>query len=555
MPVIYTFEAKSIQPYIFESSKLRDMVGASEQIENLTITHGLLDKVLQALNLQSIKFSRKAGGAFIAILDTQELAKKLRDLWTFTIRYSLPGLEFVQGLQEYQTDAEILTAESQTYAQKLADRNRLYPVFPIAGPLVARCPRTGEPAITEKTNPTERGTERLDKRTILKRRFLEKATKSGTGLALENKLNLETAYQDQLIWPKNLDPKDNEANEQHFPLLGENRYIGIIHANGNGLGQLLMQVRKDIENQPQHYAQVFKALSETIEQATVAAAKQATRSQLVPQAELRHDAQGNALKIMPARPLVLGGDDLTMIVRGNLAIPFTAKFLEAFEEQSEKLLTAFQQTYKKEKGIELHLPKGLTACAGISFIKVSQPFYLAYDLAESLSKTAKTRSKQTLSKDGRIPSSLAFHRITTSIIDDYKSICQRELTTPAGWLLTMQPYAVGKIHPAPGATHFPSLYELDNLRRLLTEEKVSHGAMRELLNLLHLSPKRAERAFKRWRENMRIWARLTEFQQVLEKLIGKTEKELPILSAEEGIKRTPLADALAWNGIARGSDV
>jgi hypothetical protein len=372
---------------------------------------------------------------------------------------------------------------------------------------------------------------------------MEKAKNSKTGLALENKLKLEAQYN----WPKTLEPEDNQQDDQHFPLLGENRYIGIIHADGNGLGELLMQVRKDIKNYPQHYTNVFKKLSETIEEATVAAAKQATNEELVPHAEER-----KGLKIMPARPLVLGGDDLTIIVRGDLAIPFTAKFLEAFEEETEKLFTSFKNAYKKEHKINLNIPKGLTACAGITFIKVSQPFYMAYELAESLCKTAKTRSKAENAKnpDGRVPSSLAYHRITTSVIDDYKSICKNELTTSENWLLTMQPYAVGKIQPA---CHFPKLDDLDKLQKLFIEEKISHGAMRELLSLLHLSRNRAERAYKRWRENMQKTQNnaLIEFEKVVTSLIDKTDKELPILTTEEDKQRTPLADALAWKGVSK----
>jgi len=546
MPVIYTFEAKSIQSYILDSSKLRDMVGASELIED--ITAGLLDKVLQALKLQpdqDIEFSRKAGGAFIAILQSLEHAQNLRDLWTFTVRTCLPGLEFVQGFQTYQKPSEILSAEKATSQQKMADRNRLYPVYPIAGPLVARGPRTGAPAIIEKPNPNNEGNERLDKRTIIKRRFLERAEI----LALEEKLNLKTPYQDKLVWPKNLDPEDNQAEEQNFPTLGENRYIGVIHADGNGLGQLLMQVREDIKDIPQHYTKVFRRLSEIIEQATVAATRQATQAELVEKAVLRHDADGNSFQVMPARPLVLGGDDLTMIVRGDLAIAFTEKFLTAFEEHTETLFSQFKQEYKNQ-GINLHIPTGLTACAGISFVKASQPFYLAYHLAESLCKTAKTRSKQTLSEDGRVPASLAFHRITTSVIDDDETVCQRELTTPSG-LLSMQPYAAGKIQPKETGI-FPRLQDLDDLRQLLAADKISNGAVRELINLLYLSTERAERAYKRWCENMQKTQKneLREFDNILNNLLGGDgDQNLSILTAEEN-KRTPLADALAWNSIA-----
>lgn len=546
MPIIYTFEAKSIQRYIIDSSQLREMVDASEQIENLT--RGLLDKVLQALNLkegEDIQFSRRTGGAIIAILNTLDSAKKLRDLWTFLVRSTLPGLEFTQGLQE---DTDILAALNAANQQQSLDQYRLFPDFPIAGPLVAREPSTGEPAVTEK--PFYGNTERLSKSTQFKRQARHQA-QLGTGFAIDNKLQLTTTQKKQrLVWPQNLNATENIADEQHFPLLINHHYFGVLHANGNGLSEWLTAVREDISDTPQHYAEIFKALSETFEKITIAATRQAAQNVLVPHVQLRHDAQGKDLQVLPARPLILGADNLTIIVRGDLAIPFAQEFLEAFEHHSKDLLTQLKQVDEK---IKRPLPKNLTACAGIAFIESSQSFYLAYGLAESLCQMAKKQSRQVRTPDGGIPSSLAFHRITTSVIDDYDTLCQRELFTSAGWLLSMQPYFVGQVALESNAKVGPSLQDLDALRRLLAEEKVSQGATRDLLNLLHLSPRQAQRAFKRWREHMQKqpWEKYREFEALVKKMVVESDKYLPILSAKD--KRTPLVDAMTWNYVTRGT--
>ena len=42
----YLFEAKSIQSYIFATSKLKEIIGGSELIEQLTAKNGLLKKTL-----------------------------------------------------------------------------------------------------------------------------------------------------------------------------------------------------------------------------------------------------------------------------------------------------------------------------------------------------------------------------------------------------------------------------------------------------------------------------------------------------------------------------
>ena len=346
------------------------MVGASEQIENLT--RGLLDKVLQALNLkegQDIQFARRTGGSIIAILNTLDSAKKLRDLWTFLVRSTLPGLEFAQGLQE---NTELIAAVKAAKQQQSLDQYRLFPVFPIVGPLVAREPRTGEPAVTEKlisNNP-----ERLSKSTLFKHKSRHQA-QLGAGLTIDNKLQLTAAKTNQrLLWPQNINATKNMANDPNFPVLINHHYFGVLHANGNGLSELLKAVREEISNRPQHYAEVFNALSETFEKITIAATRQAAKNVLVPKIQLHHDAQGKDLPVLPARPLILGADNLTVIVRGDLAIPFAQHFLEAFEHHSNDLLTQIKQVYQK-RNIQLPLPKNLTASAGIAFIKNSQPFH------------------------------------------------------------------------------------------------------------------------------------------------------------------------------------
>ena len=41
----------------------------------------------------------------------------------------------------------------------------------------------------------------------------------------------------------------------------------------------------------------------------------------------------------PIRPIILGGDDLTVIIRADLAIPFTECFLREFEQNTKELFS------------------------------------------------------------------------------------------------------------------------------------------------------------------------------------------------------------------------
>lgn len=123
---------------------------------------------------------------------------------------------------------------------------------------------------------------------------------------------------------------------------------------------------------------------------------------------------------------MLGGDDLTVICRGDIAIDFVKKYISLFEEKTEKLLS-----------------RKLTACAGIAFIKSSYPFSFGYELAETLCGLAKKDAKSDEMKnanEGMVPSCLMFHKVQSSFVEDYESIKQKELTLKDGSSLCYGPY-------------------------------------------------------------------------------------------------------------------
>jgi hypothetical protein len=229
---------------------------------------------------------------------------------------------------------------------------------------------------------------------------------------------------------------------------------------------------------------------------------------------------------------------LTILVCGDLALPFTEAFLKSFEQQTEHQFQHLRQDYGLKS-----LPSYLSACAGIAFIKVNQPFYLAYGLAESLCREAKRASKA--NRNGGIPSSLAFHRVTTSVIESFPIIRERELTTPSEIVLSMQPYAVSS-----RACDLPTLSDLEQLAAALSVDAVSRGPQRKLLTLFHESLEHAAKAYERWRHNMAEAGKgdhLEKIESTLRNLLGKEPGRLPI----DDQYRTPLADAWSWNVIGR----
>jgi hypothetical protein len=526
---VYLFEARSIQKYLFEGGKLRDMVAASDQLDALC--NKPLEDIFTNLGLEENKdiwFSRRAGGSIYAILDSADKAKDLSLLWSLYVRKHFPGVEVVQVLSTADT---IMAAMKDGFERLAEQRNRLSTQFPIAGPLVRRSPRTANPAVAW----SESRKEWIDEATQIKQK-------------IPNRSSLTRKFSDapDQYWPTNLDTDSGD-----FPFINNDRSIALIHADGNGLGELLRvlntAVRHIVEKTANEhtYIDLYQEFSKSLEKAMQQAAQIATNVLL--------DARKNDESMIPARPLVLGGDDLTILVRADLAIPFTQAFCLAFEEQTQQYLSPLYDTVKSKLGgkdeltvegktLKLTRLKTLTACAGVCFIKSNQPFLQAHDLAESLCKEAKKQSRQWQTNNTEldcIPSSISFHQVAATMIEDVRSVREHEWQIPVN----------GQTHELSlGCYGFKdglaNLATLQTMAKLFGENKLNRNGLREVASLLKDSPSKAHRRYKRWREIAAETSSsyLTDFDSQLASLCDL--EALDALPFDKHTRKSPLIDLL-----------
>lgn len=465
----YLFEAKSIQSYIFSTNKLKEIIGGSELIEQLTAKEGLLRQTLTTIDLDNtIQLSRCGGAAFYAFSENKDAINRLANIWPLAFRQYAPDMEFIHAKAGSDTR---IKAFQEAHSRLMADRNCPKVKLPQAGVYTQRFARTGEPVA--QTIRVGKDTENVDQITARKRDFANSE-------ALVRRV-AKTSQRDD--WPVNLTPEDDDGKD--FPF-NDNRLIGLIHADGNGFGQLLMDLNENVGKgkiKDDQYIDVFHDISESIKQATEAAAEQAVEQTLTMERGL-----------YPARPIVLGGDDLTMIVRADLALPFTQAFLTAFERESQMQFNQLRKNHPNLQGI---LPQKLTACAGIVYAKSSQPFSALHDLAEDLCKHAKKISKQdnNLLDNKQVPSSLSFYRVTSTLLDDFSDVLKHELTAQQICMscgcYALEPHS-----------RLPNLGDLLKLQAFLAQSEVSQGALRQITGLMHQSPEQAQSRYRRWKEVM-----------------------------------------------------
>lgn len=139
----YAFEARSIQPWLMAGGRMADMVAASAIVDQLCNTP--LDDVLARLGVgKRVRFVRRAGGVFIVIAEERDTLMLLRDAWSLQLPLLAPGLEAIHALAEGESEYAAVAAARPLLG---AARNRPALTLPVAGPLVEREARTGQPAV------------------------------------------------------------------------------------------------------------------------------------------------------------------------------------------------------------------------------------------------------------------------------------------------------------------------------------------------------------------------------------------------------------------------
>lgn len=511
----YLFEAKFIQQYILAGGKLKDIIGASELVESLCPEQ--VEVVLDTLEPQqrdSIVFSRNAGGAFYAFSEDKAALQCFRDMWTLTVMHSAPGLSFIQALGQGETQFDAF-ADAREALRRAGRRPSHDPLR--GNPFVLRNPRTGVGASTMD------GGEALEVALVQKRKARDR---HGVLTRFSPKLSVRD-------WPFDLDPSE-EAQEKRFPFLKQQTHIAIIHADGNGLGNLLRQLTVQVREEPDRFLAIFKGFSELVKNATEGAVQDAVAKVLVPEKPERGR--------MPARPVLIGGDDLTLIVRADLAVSFTTEFLKAFEKRSKEQLTQFCKDHAM-KG----LPERLTACAGIAFARYSQPFGMVYTLAESLCNAVKRDlNAGHAGADGVVPSALAFHRLTGSSQHTLEQVLVQEKMSRHGETTYCHGLA---LYTLDEIDRLPWLGDLLSLYSTIKDIPGTHSSLRQYLGTLYVDPRRAARLYERWRrqsahENK---AFLDGFDAGLATLLGDTLNDnhpyAPVAGEKDQL-RSPIADLL-----------
>lgn len=426
---VYLFEAKSIQGYLFRSGKLKDVISASERLDRLVddAPHSTLALVLNSANLKSnlltldlpikddvIGFTRCKGGAFYAYCQQQAPLLTLRSLWTLTVQQLFPGLEFADALVEGES---LATAMEKGHPALATSRNTPLIKFPLSTAPSAHAPRTGLAAVplsaaAKKESPTSSLNQAIDLDTEHHRQGyrLLNLRKDKLITKFINAADGSSTLPEGLNFP--LDTEDFPGFTKTDGKPEKIRDLALIHLDGNGLGLLLRGLQQALSGcSDDEFSRAFRLFSNALAKATQTAANLATNWLYQQQTE-----EQKSKNLLPMRPIVLGGDDVTLFCQADLAIGFAELFCNAFKTASEIELKDLHTNYLKKSGIKPYL----TASGGILYHKSTHPFTTCHQLVEGLCQEAKQTTKNVDANVG--PAALSFYRISSALAEEISSL-------------------------------------------------------------------------------------------------------------------------------------
>jgi len=169
-------------------------------------------------------------------------------------------------------------------------------------------------------------------------------------------------------------------------------YVAYLVADGNGMGKTFGKCSEE----------QIKRLSDTLPQIVRQSLATAT-GDLMARLESHFDKKDGDSKIIPSLPLILGGDDVFALIPAPYALDFARCFCLAFEEGMNQVLEE-----KEFQGLNVPPP---TMAAAVVICKSKYPYTLAHRRGEELLAEAKRMCKQLAAEQNEHRSAVNFEVI------------------------------------------------------------------------------------------------------------------------------------------------
>ncbi len=434
--ILVAVDTAGIQSYIFGSNRLKENIGASylvkqatedwafEALESTPSSHNVIrddraggkfdDRKIEADGLDA-EVLYAGGGNFVALFRDAQAVRDFTQTLSRKVLIDAPGLRLDIHQEPFEWTG---TGLGKAVGKLLQNMKQARGRKAVSGPLMGlgvtvMCQATALPAVEVVRDPD--GNRQYVSAEVCAK--LEAADRANDWLFHE--LSPGQGYD----YPLDLDDLGRS--------IGERSYIAVVHADGNGMGQIIREIGGEQDNRAyiarmRQFSEQVKAISTTSMQAVIKLLKDKTlEGMCIPGtrtvSDLEFSLNADKKMLLPIRPIVFGGDDTTFVCDGRIGLSLAVTYLRTFETEAQK------------KGL------ALSACAGIAIVKSRYPFARAYQLSEELCDQAKKFRRNTFKNGG---GALDWHFTSGGLYDELEAMREREYQVSAG-SLTLRPVSLG----------------------------------------------------------------------------------------------------------------
>jgi len=550
MPVLTGIDVLGIQGYVFASNRLRDVLAASWMVDHVVKRDA--DSLLQ-WGMTDDHVLLAAGGNAIVEFASLDDARTWTRRYTRWLQDEAPGLEVVVDHQPYngRSLAWGLKALAIKLARAKVERRPSAPQLGLS--VTATCSVTGLPAMSLDRHDHVPISRHID---TLRRDDVQRRAKERWDGYLPERLEHAEGWNAE--FPVELDLMGRSR--------GETSLLGIVHVDGNGVGKVIKawldrcldeEVGDDrVRTEYCEWSRAIDELGERVMRAMIQRVASCIFEEEDEHGEKRCVVRGTPYELgfrlrdwrddktrktakdavfvfLPLRPILLGGDDLTFVCDGRIALDLAAAALREFE--------ARQIPHLGEAGGE----RTLAACAGAALVKAHAPFHRSYALAESLCASGK-RTRHDVNQQRQVDTGcwLDWHAGPTRPAEAVEDLRRGEYQ---GGHLTMRPYPLVQFDGREQSWAWLDRELLgpdhadDGSFRGFREERDAHGDTRFVPNAWSGSRSRVKRLGSLVPDGSDAVRRQVEAWNAIEDGV-----QLPARLAAGGFvgQRTPLLDAI-----------
>lgn len=429
---ILVLDTPGIKQFVFGTDALAEVRGASALLDRLNRddTEEQLERQIKGLGGRIEKVYANGGAAQFVVQapDRAAVQQAVDTLAAYYAEQTGGEVRVLAGIAEWPGEQDYQAAVQMAYTELQLRRNFAFGYQTAATlPIMQECESASHlPA----SGPYVWGGEQLilSDASRLKR---EESVRARRGVLWTDWIASLDLAEGALVDAARLRPKDTVTVGEYAERHG---YIGLIYADGNAMGRLVQELDSK---------EVCRAFAELVDGSLREACYASLKHVLARECEWLRKclAEEKTAGPLPADILLLGGDDLLVLLPADRALEFAWLTSNTFTALTKERLAdapMHVQSFFAQRGL---VERGLTISCGVAIGPARYPFYLLLELAEDLLRSAKAAGSSDSGRtDYWAPTYIDFHQLAGSESPELAAIREEDYLVQTECPRTLRPY-------------------------------------------------------------------------------------------------------------------